>query len=281
MDQYEFDGKTVLVTGGSTGIGEAFARRLSELGARVILVARSEVRLKNLSQMLPNSDYVALDLTQPGACQQLCHELEHRQRQVDVLINNAGFATYGSLTQVSLSEQLAQIDLNVRALVELCHLLLPTIEQRGGAVLNVASTASFQPVPFMAVYAATKAFVLSFSEALWAEYRSRGVRIVALCPGATRTPFFTRVGEEAAFGTKADPRAVAELGLRSLSRGTPSVIHGFANAFMVFISRLVPRAFMAKLTARLMHPDARRKAIATTGATGNGFRFTASTRSRQ
>lgn len=131
---------------------------------------------------------------------------------------HAGFGTFGPFAEVSLDEQSNEIDLNVRALVELTHVFLPQIEKNQGGIIQVASTAVFQPLPFMAVYGATKAFVLSFSEALWAEYRPRGVRVLALCPGATDTPFVERSGEQAAVGAKASPADLVRVGLAAFDR---------------------------------------------------------------
>ena len=175
----------------------------------------------------------------------------------DVLVNNAGFGTHGGFDALTLAVQREAIDLNVGALVELTHLLLPALEHRQGGVINVASTAAFQPVPYMAVYAATKAFVLSFSEALWAEYRPRGVRVLALCPGATETAFFTRAGEAAAFGKKASAEDVVRLGLKAFGANRASVVHGCANYLTALGARLTTREFIARFTARVMRPGPR------------------------
>jgi uncharacterized protein len=256
MKPYSFQDKTVLVTGASMGIGEIFARTLADRGARLVLVARGEQRLEALSRELPPRDHavVALDLTEPDAPTRLVAELAARGLEIDVLINNAGFAAFGPFTEVGGETQLGQIDLNVRALVALSHALLPMIERRQGGILHVASTAGFQPVPYMAVYAATKAFVLSFSEALWAEYRGRGVRIVALCPGATDTPFFARAGEAAAFGQKARPEDVVRLGLAAFDQNRPTAVHGLANALTAALPRLFPRGLTARVSEALMRP---------------------------
>ncbi len=270
MNDYDFSGKTVLVTGGSMGIGEAFARRLASLGAHLVLVARGEERLLALAaELAPTPVHtIACDLSEPGAARRVFEEATRDGRTVDVLVNNAGFAAYGPFEAVSLEVQRGQIDVNVGALVELTHLFLPHLERQQGGVIHVASTAAFQPVPYMAVYGATKAFVLSFSEALWAEYRSRGVRVVALCPGATDTPFFARAGEAAAFGTKARAEDVVELGLRAFRRNRASVIHGAGNRLTAMLSRLVSREVTAKISARLMAPAARLGAAKTGGALG-------------
>lgn len=254
MKRYDFQNKTVLVTGSSMGIGEIFARELTRRGARVILVARSEDKLKKLASELGTARYVAADLTAPGAASKVFDEVKAMGLEVDVLVNNAGFGAHGPFLESSLEGYRGQVALNVGALVELTYLFLPGIEARGGGVIQVASTAAFQPVPYMAVYGATKAFVLSFSEALWAEYRGRGVRILALCPGATDTPFFERSGESAALGAKASPEDVVRVGLDAFGSGRASVIHGAANYMTALINRLVSREMTAKIAARMMRP---------------------------
>ncbi|MCU0696980.1 MAG: SDR family oxidoreductase [Myxococcaceae bacterium] len=255
-----FDGKTVIITGGSTGIGAAFAEALAPRGARLVLVARSKERLETLARDLRSThraqvDTVALDLAAPGGVAQLVSALEAAGATPDVLVNNAGFATYGAFATQGLEPQLDEVALNVSVVVELTHRLLPGLVARRGGLLNVASTAAFQPVPFMAVYGATKAFVLSFTEALWAEYRSQGLRVLALCPGATETPFFDRVGAaEASVGAKASPHEVAALGLRALLEDRPSVVHGFGNRLGTLAPRFVTRAQAARITESLMRP---------------------------
>jgi short-subunit dehydrogenase len=255
MRDFDFAGKTVLITGGSMGIGEAFARELARRGAKLVLVARSAGKLARLAEELGNgTEVIAEDLARPGAARRVFDAVTARGLELDVLINNAGFATYGAFSEVGLDAQREEVDLNVGALVELTHLFLPVIERRGGGVIQLASTAAFQPVPFMAVYAATKAFVLSFSEALWAEYRPRGVRVLALCPGATETPFFARAGEGAAFGRKATPEDVVRVGLAAFRKNRSYVVHGAANFFTTFLARLFSRQFVVKVSARMMRP---------------------------
>lgn len=258
MKDYDFAGKTVLITGGSMGIGAAFARELSGRGAALVLVARSRAKLDALAAELgPGTHVLVEDLALPGAALRVFDAVAEAGLAVDVLINNAGFGKFGPFTEVPLEVQRQEIDLNIGALVELTHLFLPMITERRGGVIQVASTAAFQPVPYMAVYAASKAFVLSFSEALWAEYRPRGVRVLALCPGATDTPFFERAGEAAAFGKKARVEDVVRLGLAAFRANRASTIHGAANYLTASLSRFVTREATAKLSARLMRPRLR------------------------
>jgi uncharacterized protein len=248
---YDFSGKTVLITGASGGIGEAFARELSRRGAKLVLVARSEQKLRTLAVELGNAHVVAQDLGAPGAAQRVFDEVGRLGIEVDVLINNAGFGRYGHFGELPLSEQRAEIDLNVVALVELTHLFMPVIEARRGGVILVASVAGYFPTPYLSVYGATKAFVLSFGEALWAEYRDRGIRVLTLSPGQTDTGFFARAGEGLRQQTKATPENVAIFGLTAFQRRMPSVIHGTRNAFLQFLTRFFPRETLAKMSARL------------------------------
>jgi short-subunit dehydrogenase len=253
--------KTTLITGASSGIGEAFARRLSALGENVTLVARSEDKLASLCQELTRdgqagADYVALDLTADGAAGRLFEETTGRGLEVETLINNAGFGSMGDFTSLDLGRELEMIDLNVKALVALTRLyLVPMRERKRGTILNVASTAAFQGVPFMATYAATKAFVLSFSEALWDENRPFGVHVMALCPGVTETNFF------AAAHTDKPPMRVAQTAdqvvdtaLKGLKRGKSHIISGWTNYIMTESERLVPRWIVARIAGKAMRP---------------------------
>ena len=250
---------TAIITGASSGIGEVFARKLAARGRNVLLVARSEDKLIMLCNELGRSSsiraqYVALDLSKPEAPKQLFDEAQERGLFVDLLVNNAGFGSMDEFSKLDLARELNMIDLNVKSLVELTYRFIrPMIEKRQGAIINVASTAAFQPVPYMATYAATKAFVLSFSEALWEENHAHGVKVLALCPGVTETNFF-----EAARGHKPPARAsqtpeeVVDTALRGLSQGRSHIISGWTNFFMTQSERLVPRSFIIRLAGRMM-----------------------------
>lgn len=250
---------TTVITGASSGIGESFARKLAARGRNVLLVARSEDKLITLCNELGRSNsiraqYVALDLSKPESPAQLFEEAQKRGLTVDTLVNNAGFGSMGEFRKLDLARELNMIDLNVKALVELTHrFLVPMVERRQGAIINVASTAGFQAVPFMATYAATKAFVLSFSEALWEENRPHGVKVMALCPGVTDTNFF-----EAAHGQKPparvsqSPEEVVDAALRGLNQGKSHVVSGWTNFFMVETERLAPRSLITRVAGRMM-----------------------------
>lgn len=250
---------TTLITGASSGIGEVFARKLAARGRNVLLVARSEDKLITLCNELGRSNsiraqYVALDLSKPESPARLFAEAEKRGLQVGMLINNAGFGSMGEFSKLELARELNMIDLNIKSLVELTYLFLkPMIERKQGAIINVASTAAFQPVPFMGTYAATKAFVLSFSEALWEENRPYGIKVMALCPGVTDTNFFEAArGQKPPARASQSPEEVVDTALRGLSRGQGHVISGWTNFLMTQSERLAPRSLVIRLAGRMM-----------------------------
>ena len=202
----KYKGQRALVTGASSGIGAAFARELASRGSDLVLVARSRDKLTAFGDELSTSygvavDVVVADLAKPSSADHLAAEVG--DRQIDILINNAGFGLHAQLHQADAARLTEMVQLNVATLVDLTRLYLPGMLARDrGAVINIASTAAFQPVPYMAVYGASKAFVLSFTEALWAETRRTDVRVTALCPGSTETEFFTVAGENAQVGAR-------------------------------------------------------------------------------
>jgi short-subunit dehydrogenase len=252
---------TTLITGASSGIGAAFARKLATRGRNVLLVARSEDKLITLCNELGRgsgirAQYVALDLTQPDAASSLFEETRKRQLEIDMLINNAGFGSMGYFDKQDVKRELEMIDLNIRTLVELTHrFLLPMRQRKQGTIINVASTAAFQAVPFMATYAATKAFVLSFSEALWDENRKHGVHVMCLCPGVTETNFFEASKmDRPPMRTAQTPEEVVDAALRGLGRRKRLVISGLTNLFMVEAERFVPRSVVVKVAGKALRP---------------------------
>lgn len=241
--------RTVLITGGSSGIGAAFARHLAAEGAKLILVARDEARLTRMQRELATDvQILPCDLSVPGAAA----KVRAATGEVDLLINNAGYATYGMFAQGDLAQQSGQIQVNVTALVELSHAFLPMLEQRRGGIINVSSITAFHPMPKMAVYAATKAFVLSFSEALWTEYRARGVTVLALCPGPTESELFDRVGEKIP-GTevRATAESVVQDAMRAYRARRSHVVSGWRNRLTAQSFRLLPRETVLRLLERL------------------------------
>lgn len=249
-----------LVTGASTGIGREIARVAAARGRNVVLTARSEGKLLELSRELTEvhgvrAEVVACDLSLPDAPTNLFEELSRRGVRVDQLVNNAGFGAVGPFHETPLDVLLEMLRLNVVALTHLTHLFLPGMVSRGrGRVLNVASTAGLQPGPLMAVYYASKAYVLSFSEALTEELRGTGVTVTALLPGPTRTEFQVRAemtGSRLARFGMVDPRPVAETGYRAMEKGRAVVIYGFANKALALAVRLSPRAIVRRVVREL------------------------------
>jgi short-subunit dehydrogenase len=254
--------KTTLITGASSGIGEAFARRLAREGENVLLVARTESKLETLCSEMGrasdiNAQYVALDLTERDAPARLFEETRSRGLEVELLINNAGFGSMGDFLGLELERELLMIDLNIKALVALTYLFLKPMRERGrGSIINVASTAGFQPVPYMTTYAATKAFVLSFSDALWEENRAHGVKIMALCPGVTDTNFFAvSEMERPPMRVSQTPEQVVDTALKGLKRGRGHIISGWTNYLLTESERLVPRSLVARVVGRALRPS--------------------------
>jgi short-subunit dehydrogenase len=250
---------TTLITGASSGIGAAFARKLAARGRNVFLVARSEDKLIALCNELGRltsirAQYLALDLQQQDAGAVLLEEAGKRGLEIEMLINNAGFGSMGDFVKLDLNRELEMIQLNVRSLVDLTHrFLAPMRERQRGAIINVASTAGFQAVPYMATYAATKAFVLSFSEALWDENRSYGVHVMALCPGVTETNFFQAAGiDRPPMRTIETAEDVVETALRGLERRKSTVISGWTNLLTVEAERFVPRSVVTKVAGKAL-----------------------------
>lgn len=246
-----------VITGASAGLGADFARQLSARGKRLVLVARRKDRLETLASELGNARAVGIDLGEPGAAGRLVADVAAQGEEVDCLINNAGFGLWGRFANLDGARQRQMIDLNCGALVELCHAVLPAMLERGeGAILNVASTAAFQPGPGMATYFATKAFVLSFSEALHEEVAKAGVRVTALCPGPTATEFGAVAGFKGngAFdklsATSAD---VVAAGLRALDSNRAVAIPGLVNKLGAQGQRFFPRALVRKVTAAIKY----------------------------
>lgn len=251
-----------LVTGASSGIGAVFARALKARGERLILVARRRERLDRLAAELGGEEWaavIATDLAAPGAAERLRAEVQTRGFAVDLLINNAGMGHTGRFSEQSPDVIRAMIDLNVTALTEVTRAFLPgMIERKRGRIVNVASNAAFQPVPFLNVYAATKAYVLSFTEALATELAETGVRVQALCPGITATEFFEVA--EAHQGLAVNrmplmtPEAVVEASLHGLERGRLRVIAGFTNRLLATAQSFVPRSIVRRVAGELYRP---------------------------
>jgi len=258
--------KVTLITGASSGIGEAFARRLAEEKHNLVLVARSEEKLRELCNELKfkhkiTAHYIAVDLTDFEADSRLFRETEKHNLEVDWLINNAGFGSMGDFANLKLENELEMIRLNIQALVALTHRYLQKMrERKSGVIINVASTASFQPVPFMATYAATKAFVRSFSEAIAEENRLFNIKVTALCPGPTDTNFFETANAEA-FRMKGmqTSEEVVEAALKAVKSGKATVVSGWTNYLGAKIVNFVPDTLLTRFVGGVLRPKVEKK----------------------
>jgi uncharacterized protein len=259
---FTYTGKTALITGASSGIGEAFARELGRRGMSLILVARSEKKLQTLAAEIAQkykvqAEVIVADLSQAGAASQILQAVEQRKLTVDLLINNAGLGLHGAFETLPANYDQQQVMVNVAAVVDLSRAFIPSMLKRTGetAIINVASTAGLQPIPYMAVYGATKAFVVSFSEALAEEYRNRNLRVLALCPGATQTAFFETSGEAASAGaTRRTSEQVVATGLRALEKGRTVVVDGIQNSWMGGLHRVFPRWMVTRIVGQMVRP---------------------------
>jgi short-subunit dehydrogenase len=250
--------KTVaLITGASAGLGVEFARQLSARGHRLVLVARRNERLEDLAKELGKARAVALDLSKAGATAKLMADIAAAGEQVDLLVNNAGFGLIGKFAELDAARERQMIDLNAGALTDLCRAVAPQmIKRKSGSILNVASTAAFQPGPKMAVYFATKAFVLSLSEALHEELKPHGIRVTCLCPGPTRTEF----GDVAGFGGNGlfdrvamDAPGVVKAGLDGLDKNKAVVVPGWLNKLTANSGRFAPRSVVRKIAGAIKY----------------------------
>ena len=249
--------RVALITGASAGLGVEFAKALSERGHRLVLVARRKERLDQLAKELGKARAVALDLSKAGAADNLMADLQAHGEVVDVLVNNAGFGLIGKFAELDAKRERQMIDLNVGTLTDLCRAVAPQmIKRKSGAILNVASTAAFQPGPKMAVYFATKAFVLSLSEALHEELKPHGVKVSCLCPGPTRTEF----GDVAGFGGNGlfdrvamESPAVVRAGLEGLDKNKAVVVPGWMNKLTANSGRFAPRAVVRKIAGAIKY----------------------------
>lgn len=258
------EGQTALVTGASMGIGVDLAECFAKDGYDVILTARSEPALKEVAARLADkykvkATAIALDLGAIGAGRKLADEIAARGLSVDALVNNAGYGTAGAFNGSDVANQLGMIDLNVRALVELTHIYWPgMLAKKRGGVLNVASTAAFQPGPLMAVYYASKAFVLSFSEALWKEAEKTGVHVSCLCPGPTASNFRERAGTGktrlSRVGTPMTSASVAKMGYRAFQKNKRVMITGARNKILARMAPFLPRGMLLSTVHNLQSP---------------------------
>ena len=257
-------GQTALITGASMGIGVDLAECFARDGYDLILTARSEAALKQVAERLSaqykiNATAIAADIGVPGGGEKLAAEIAHRGLAVDALVNNAGYGIAGGFNGSDRAQQLGMIDLNDRALVELTHIYWPRmLANKRGGILNVASTASFQPGPLMAIYYASKAFVLSFSEALWKEAEGTGVHVSCLCPGPTTSNFRERAGtgktKLVRNGAAMSSAVVAQMGYDAWKKNKRVMITGTRNALLATLAPFLPRRTLLGIVHNLQSP---------------------------
>ena len=256
-----WQGKWAVVTGASAGIGEALAVALGEAKVNLVLTARRRDRLEALAERL-RSDYtvqarvLVADLTQPQAPQQIFDDTEGAGIAIDLLVNNAGFGEYGEFIHSRLSHQLEMVQVNCAAVLHLARLYLPVMAgRRRGDMMIVASTASYQPVPYMSVYAATKVFDRFLAEALAEEVKGQGVRVSALCPGPTQSEFHLVAGSRPGEDRKSQPASIVAIrGLEALARNKRWVVPYAAGRLQVFAQRFVPRTVVTGAAERMFRP---------------------------
>jgi short-subunit dehydrogenase len=256
--------ETVLITGAASGIGLALAREFAKHGHDLVLTSRVDSELANVAAELTAKHQIdvgtlAMDLERPDAPQRLFDSVRQEGMEIDILVNNAGVGYRGEFWEVPLEHQLSILRVNIEAVVRLTHLFLPPMINRNyGRLLNTASIAGFEPGPLLAVYHASKAFVLSFTEALAVELEDTKITATALCPGATDTDFFPKAGmlDTKAFqkGPVMAPRKVAELGYKALMRGDRTVVAGGANKAMVFARRFMTEGAQARMNKKFYEP---------------------------
>jgi len=258
-----YQGRWAVVTGASSGLGRGLAASLADRGMSLVLTGRNEARLDETARQIRSSaprvkiETVAANLSTRSGVSTLIDRVG--DRPIEVLVNNAGFGSYGPFVDSDADHEADEVSVDVNAVVALARAFLPgMIARRSGGILNVASTIAFQPAAYQAVYAASKAFVLSFSQALWAETRASGVTVTALCPGPTRTGFVDALGADVGhtviYRRLSAPEPVIEAGLRGLDKGRAVVIPGLRNKAIAASSRFTPREWMALIGARLLRP---------------------------
>ena len=250
-----FKNKTILITGASSGIGEAFAKTLDSFGANLILTARSEDKLNLMAKKMNNAVVIPGDLSDQNFPKKLYNKVKEKNLCVDILINNAGFGFSGLFLDSSIDNYKDMLNVNVYSLMELSHLFLKDmVEQKSGGIINISSLASFQPIPYFSIYAATKSFVTSFTESLYEEYRSKGIRVLGVCPGYTRTNFNIRaqMQEKSVPGYTMTSQAVVNESLKAYTRGDFLIVNGFINKFAKFLMSLLPTWLSLKLSKNVI-----------------------------
>ena len=253
MERYK--GKTILITGASSGIGEAFAKRLDQLGADLILTARSEDKLIELASKMDNAHVIPGDLSDREFPDKLYNSIKEKNLQVDILINNAGFGFSGLFLDSSINNYKEMMDVNMYSLVALTHLFLnDMVKNKRGGIINISSLASFQAIPYFSMYAASKAFVTSFTVGLYEEYRKSGIRVLGVCPGYTKTNFNKRaqMSSKPVAGYLMSSQQVVNQSLKAYSSGKFLIINGKINRFVKFFTSLFPKKWSLKFASTVI-----------------------------
>ena len=238
-----YNGKTILITGASSGIGESFALTLDKLGAKLILTARSKDKLVDMASNMNNAISIAGDLSKKEFAQSLYDEIKDKKIEVDIIINNAGYGFSGLFLDSSMKNYDEMMNLNMYSLVNLTHLFLKDmVNKKSGGIINISSLASFQPMPFFSIYAATKAFVTSFTVSLYEEYRKSGIKVLGVCPGYTKTNFNKRAQMNSipVAGYLMTSQQVVNQSLRAYEKGKFIIVNGKINKFFRFITSIIP-----------------------------------------
>ena len=253
MERYK--DKTILITGASSGIGEEFAKRLDQLGANLVLTARSEDKLLKLAATMNNAHVIAGDLSKKEFPEELYNKIKNKGIDIDILINNAGFGYSGKFLDTSMQNYEEMINLNICSLTHLTHLFLKDmVSNNKGGIINISSLASFQPIPYFSIYAATKAFVTSFTLSLYEEYREKNVRILGVCPGYTKTNFNKRahMSSKPVAGYLMSSKEVVDESLKAYQKGKFIIINGKINRFAKLFTSLIPRKWSLKMASSII-----------------------------
>ncbi len=247
--------KTILITGASSGIGECFAHNLDKLGAKLILTARSEDKLLEMASNMNNAQVIAGDLSKKEFPEELYYKIKDKGIEIDILINNAGFGYSGKFLDNPMNNYQEMINLNICSLTHLTHLFLKDmVENQRGGIINISSLASFQPIPYFSIYAATKAFVTSFTLSLYEEYRDKEVHILGVCPGYTKTNFNKRaqMSSQPVAGYLMSSQEVVDESLKAYKKGKFIIINGKINRFAKLFTSLIPRKWSLKMASSII-----------------------------
>ena len=253
METYK--GKTILITGASSGIGECFAYNLNKMGAKLILTARSEDKLLDMASNMNDAYVFSGDLSKKNFAKDLYNKIKDENLVVDILINNAGFGYSGKFLDTSMDNYEEMISLNIYSLVSLTHLFLKDmVSNNKGGIINISSLASFQPIPYFSIYAATKAFVTSFTLSLYEEYREKNIRILGVCPGYTKTNFNKRahMSSKPIAGYLMSSQEVVDETLKAYQKGKFIIINGKINRFVKLFTSLIPKRWSLKMASSII-----------------------------